>query len=108
MANRGTLELFNATVTTTVNGSSFDVGQGQLSLAVVATSPVALTSMDGKFQHSPDGSTWFDLQTLTQITGATTQFYAVETAHFSNLRFIVTAITGTSVDIVAFAEAIEG
>lgn len=102
---RGTQELFNASVTTTVNGSGVDVGTGPVALAVVATSPVALTSCDGEWQHSPDGSTWFTLAAFTQITAATTEIVLVETAHFSNIRFIVDGFVGTSVSIAAYAES---
>jgi hypothetical protein len=91
-------------VTGTVNGASFDVGTGPIALSIV-TADDAVTTLDGEFQHSPDGSTWYTLAAITQVTGVTTEFLAVETAHFSNIRFIVDAFTGTSVTLTATAES---
>lgn len=100
----GIKTLLNQSVTTTVNGPSVEVGQGPLALSVVAADDV-VTSCDGEFQHSPDGSTWYTLAAITQITGVTTEFLAVETAHFSNIRFIVDGFVGTSVTLTVTAEA---
>ena len=101
---RGPQTLMSASVTGTVDGASVAVGQGPLALSVVAADDV-VTTLDGEFQHSPDGVTWYTLAAITQITGVTTEFIAFETAHFSNVRFIVDAFVGTSVTITATAEA---
>ncbi len=102
----GAKTIFSASVTGTVNGASFDVGQGPVALSIVATDDV-VTTADGEFQHSPDGLTWYTLAAFTQITGVTTEFIAVETARFSNIRFIVDAFVGTSVTLVVVAESRE-
>ncbi len=101
---RGIQTLFSASVIATINGASFDVGTGPIALSVVAADD-DVTTADGEFQHSPDGVTWYTLAAFTQITGVTTEFIAVETAHFSNIRFIVDAFVGTSVTITATAES---
>ena len=100
----GIKTVFSASVVGTVNGASVEVGQGPLALSIVATDDV-VTSCDGEFQHSPDGLTWFTLAAFTQITGVTTEFIAVETARFSNIRFVVDGFVGTSVTLVVTAES---
>ena len=99
--------LLSQSVTGTVDGPSIYVGQGPLALSVVTADDV-VTTADGEFQHSPDGVTWFTLASITQITGVTTEFIAFETAHFSNIRFVIDAFVGTSVTIEATAEARSG
>lgn len=102
---KGPITLFSASVTGTVDGASVQVGAGPIALSVVAADDV-VTTADGEFQHSPDGVTWFTLAAFTQITGVTTEFIAVETAHFGNIRFIVDAFVGTSVTLTATAQVL--
>ena len=101
---RGIQTLMSQSVTATVDGASFDVGTGPLALSLVAADDV-VTTLDGEFQHSPDGITWYTLAAITQVTGVTTEFIAFETAHFSNIRFIVDAFVGTSVTLTITAES---
>lgn len=100
----GAQVIFSALATGTVNGDSFDVGQGPLALSIVATLD-DITTLDGEFQHSPDGLTWFTLASFTQITGVTTEFIAFELARFSNIRFIVDGHVGTDIFLVVTAES---
>ena len=101
---RGPQVLLSMSVTETVDGESVHVGQGPLALSVVAADDI-VTTLDGEFQHSPDGVTWFTLAGITQITGVTTEFIAFETAHFGNIRFVVDGFVGTSVTLTVTAEA---
>lgn len=97
--------LFKDLVTETINGPSVDMGQGPIALSIVATLD-DVTTLDGEFQHSPDSVTWYTLAAFTQITGVTTEFIAVETARFSNIRFIVDGFTGNDIFLEVFAESL--
>lgn len=102
----GAKTIFDALVTATINGASFDVGQGPIAMSIVATLD-DVTTLDGEFQHSPDGVTWYTLAAFTQITGVTTEFIAVETARFSNIRFVVDGFVGTDINLVVVVESRE-
>ena len=86
----------SATRTATANGSAVELGdcaQARLDLKVTSASGTTPT-LDVKVQTSPDGTTWTDVGTFTQVTAVSTQHKV-----FSGLdRFVrgVATIGGTT------------
>ena len=101
MASVNFVSLLNATASATGAQAavSLDQGSGNFLISVVATNPVTLTSLDGAVEHSPDGTNWFQVDTITQITGATTEAIQVTDSLFPRVRFNVSGLVGTSVDL---------
>lgn len=79
---------------TSVDNSASSANGGVAHLHVVNVSGTSPT-LDGKIQHSSDGSTWADLVTFDQVTDVTSQRITVTGTINRYLRFIRT-VGGTS------------
>ena len=93
------LSLFaSAARTASANGATLDTRSAilfplQAELVVTAASGTSPT-LDGKVQHSDDGSTWTDLAPMAQLTGVGRRIARITTSK-RYLRGVVT-IGGTS------------
>lgn len=79
------------------NGASLELGRNRSCRATLdVTSVSASDTLDVKMQGSDDGTTWFDIVSFTQATGATT-----ERKTFVGARFVrpVFDVGGASISI---------
>ncbi len=102
----GVILQVKASLTATGNGATYDSGASSASggaghLHVTAKSGTSPT-LDGKIQHSTDGSTWADLITFAQRTAIGAQRVEVTGTVNRYLRFIRTiGGTGPSFEVTA-------
>ena len=104
MASVGRESLLEETLTATKIGKSTSMDAGHIAFVVFqrATNFAGLTSIDVVIEHSPDGTNWFTLVTMPQMTGDDADISQIDLTNvhvLPSVRANVTIVGAGSVDL---------
>jgi hypothetical protein len=103
-ANTLPVHVMGGVVAVTTNGAAVELGDrgsARLDLKVTASSGDTSQTLDVKIQTSPDGATWSDVASFTQVTTATGSQHKVFTGLDRFVRAVAT-VGGTGTPSFTF------
>lgn len=98
MATTSRLKLIDESLTDDLTSTSKSLSQEHKNFLgfIKTTATNAATTVNGKIQHSPNGTDWFDVVSFTAIAGTnTSEVKTISGSLFANIRAVVTLAGAT-------------